>query len=225
MRRAPRDAPRIRTADIGASPDFRRADRHSRRVRLLRWVLPSIVVVGVAGYLLAASIPRIDLPIDFDAVVINDEGIIIERPELTQNQLNGQAYSVAADRAIQRNGAPNQLVLEGVEATYDLPSGTTARFSAPDGEFNSATTLMRLWGGVAMTMGDGVDLRLEEVTVDVPNSVITSLRPFELQAGNLFLSGNRLEISENDLTITGRVRTTIDANGTTAAMPRIGGGG
>lgn len=223
-RRPPRDASHIRTADIGVAPDFDRADRHSRRVRFLRWALPLVIVVAVGGYFAMTSIPRIDLPIDFESVVIDGEGVAIERPELSGHQETGEFYSLTAERAIQRSGTPNRLALEQVEAVYDLPSGTTARFSAPAGDYNSRTTLMSLSGGVTMSMGEGVNLRLAEVTVDIPNGSIVSPFAFELEAGNLLLEGNRLEITNEDLRVSGGVHTVIGAEGSTSALPRIGAG-
>lgn len=224
LRRPPREAHHIRTADLGAGPDFERADRHSRRVRFLRWALPAVIVIGVAGYLLTTAIPSLDLPIDFESVVVSGEGVAIEQPELSGHQESGEFYSLSAARAIQRSGTPNQLALEDVEAVYELPSGTSAQFSAPEGEYNSRTTVMSLSGGVSMAMGDGVNLRLQEVTVDIPNNLIVSPVAFELEAGNLLIAGNRLEITADGLIVSGGIRTTIGADGSTSSLPRIGAG-
>lgn len=224
VRRAPRAASRITTADIEAGPDFARTERHTGRVRLLRWLLPVVVVVGVAGYLLSVSLPEIDLPIDFESVSVNTEGIVIEQPELSDYQAGGEPYSLSAARAIQRHDNPNELILEEVVAEYVLESGARAQFYAPAGEYNSDTTMMALSGGVRMSIDDSVRFNLESVLVDVPNGIISTEQPFALEAGNLTLSGNSLTITETDITIIGDVRTLIGADGVTAPLPILGGG-
>ena len=222
IRRQPRAPSAIEVADVDSGPDFEGADRHSARVRVLRWALPTIVVVGAVGYFLGSGAPSVDLPIDFENVVVDGAGVIIERPQLSGHQAGGEFYELIADRAIQRNDNPNYLLLEGVSAQYELPSGETAFFTAPFGEYDSATTLMLLSGGVTMSIGDGVDIRLESVSVDVPNALIFSDQPFELEAGNLLVRGNSLEFTETDMRIVGGVETVFAPDGATAALPRIG---
>lgn len=222
IRRPPRAPSAIEVANVDFGPDFESADRHSGRVRMLRWALPTIAVVGVVGYFLASGSPSVDLPIDFDNVVVDGAGVIIERPRLTGYQAGGEFYELVADRAIQRNDNPNYLLLEGVSAQYELPSGEIAFFAAPFGEYDSATTLMLLSGGATMSIGDGVNIRLESVSVDVPNTLIFSDQPFELEAGNLVVRGNGLEFTETDMRIIGGVETVFAPNGATVALPRIG---
>jgi len=224
VRRAPQATSRITTADIGVGPDFKRTARHTRRVRLLRWLLPAIVVIGAGAYLLSVSIPDIDLPIEFDSVTIDGEGVVIERPQLADYQADGEPYTLSAARAIQRNDNPNQLILEEVVAEYVLDNGARAEFFAPAGEYNSSTTLMALSGGVEMSIGDSVTLSLETVTVDVPNGTISTDRPFRLAAGNLLLTGNDLMMTDSDLTIGGGVHTEIGADGVSVPLPMLGGG-
>ena len=210
-------------ADVGVAPDFDGAERHSGRVRFLRWALPVVIVAGLAAYYLTSRLPSVNLPIDFDNIVVDDGGIIIERPRLTNYQAGGEAYEVAADRAIQTTDDPESLRLEGVTARYELPSGGIAEFAAPMGEYNTATSLLTLRGRVTMSIGEGVEIQLEAVTVDVPNGLIASDGPFQLQAGNLAMRGDHLALSQSSMRITGRVETMFATTGPSAVLPRIGG--
>ncbi len=219
-RRAARATSRIEVADIGVAPDFERARRHSSRVRFLRWVIPVVIVVGVGAYFVSANLPGTDLPVEFDNIVVNGEGIVVDHPRLTRFDV-GQSYEVVAERAIQPLDNPNQLRLEGVTATYEFPGGDAAHFEAPAGEYNSETQIVTLSGGVTMTIGDNVQLHLEAVTVDVPNNTITTDQPFILTAGNLEVRGTQLALTPDNMRIDG-AQTIFAADGTTAALPRIG---
>lgn len=219
-RREPRAASRIEVADVGVAPDFERAKRHSRRVRFLRWVIPVVIVVAVAGYFLSANLPGRDLPIDFDNIVVTGEGIVVDHPRLTRFEV-GQSYEVVAERAIQPLDDPNQLRLEGVTATYAFPGGDIAHFEAPAGAYDGARQVVTLSGGVTMSIGENVQLQLETVTVDVPNNTIATDRPFELTAGNMAVRGTQLMLTPETMRIAGAA-TVFAADGTTAPLPRIG---
>ncbi len=220
IRREPRAASRIEVADVGVAPDYAHAARHSRRVRLLRRVIPVVIVVAVGGYFLSANLPGRDLPIDFDNIVVTGEGIVVDHPRLTRFEV-GQSYEVVAERAIQPLDDPNQLHLEGVTATYEFPGGDVARFEAPAGEYNGATQVVTLSGGVTMSIGENVHLNLEVVTVDVPNNTIATDQPFDLMAGNMAVHGTQLAFTTDSMRV-GGAHTVFTADGTTAPLPRIG---
>ena len=126
-----------------------------------------------------------------------------------------------AERAIQPLDDPDRLHLEGVTATYAFPGGDVARFDAPAGEYDGTTQVVTLSGGVTMAIGEDVELHLETVTVDVPNSTITTDRPFDLIAGNFAVRGTQLELTQAAMRIAG-AETEFAAGGTTAPLPRIG---
>jgi lipopolysaccharide export system protein LptC len=219
-RRPARATSRIEVADVGIAPDFDSAMRHSSRVRFLRWALPVVIVVGVGAYFLSANLPGANLPIDFDNVVVNGEGIVVNNPRVIRAE-EGQSYEVAAERAIQPTGNPNQLRLEGVTATYEFPGGDVAHFTAPAGEYDGDAQVVTLSGGVTMTIGENVQLQLETVTVDVSNNTITTDQPFELNAGNFTVRGTNLQMTPENMRIAG-AETVFTADGTTAPLPRIG---
>ena len=221
IRREPRAGSRIEVADIGVAPDFDRAERHSRRVRLLRVALPLMIVAGALIYFFSAGLPGADLPIDFENVVVNGEGIVVEEPRLTRYTV-GEYYEIIAERAVQPAGEPDRLRLEGVEATYAFTTGEMARFTAPFGDYDQATSIVSLSGGVTMTIGEGVEIRMESVLIDVPNNRIVTDRPFELTAGTLSLRGNALQLNADTMRIAGGVETDFAAEGELPRLPRIG---
>ena len=223
IRREARSSSRIEVADIGVGADFAAAARHSKRVRILRVALPAIAVLAVAGYFLATRLQSaIDaIPIDFDDIEVTAEAVVIERPRLTGYQAGGEAYEVTAERAIHQNDNPDFLTLENVQAMIQLPGGATAWFAAPAGEYDTRASMMRLTGGLLMTIDTGIEATLDEITVDVANGVIRSARPFELEAANVTIRGNNLEMTPNSVRIGGRVETVFAMSG---LRPGLGAG-
>lgn len=216
-----RPTSRIAVSDIGVERDFARARRHSQRVRILRLAVPMLIVAGVVIYFVSAGLPGADLPIDFDNVVVDGEGIVIEAPRLTRYTV-GDQYELVAERAVQPAGNPDQLRLEGVVATYQFTTGESASFTAPFGEYNAATSVVALSGGVTMTMGNGVELIMETVLIDVPNNMIVSDQAFALDAGTLSVRGNELQLNGDAMRIAGGVETVFEIGGPMPRLPQIG---
>ncbi len=189
-------------------PDFAAARRNSRRVRLLRFGLPVLALAGAAVYAASSGLGRLaDLPIDYDSMVVNADAIVIERPRLSGYQAGGEAYQLTAERATQHQGNADQLMLETVTATVQLPGGRNAQFAAPAGEYDTRAGVMVLRGGLTMTLDDGLEARFEELAVDVANGTIRSATPFTLGTASLEVTGNALEMTRDEVLVTGGVRT------------------
>ena len=203
------------------APDFAAARRNSRRVRLLRFGLPALALAGVAVYAVSSGLGRLSaLPIDYDSMVVNADAIVIERPRLSGYQAGGEAYQLTAERATQRQGNTDQLMLEAVTATVQLPGGRNAQFAAPAGEYDTRAGVMVLRGGLTMTLDDGLEARFDEIAVDVANGTIRSATPFTLGAPSLELTGNALEMTRDEVVVTGGVRTVFGMGAPAAAAPR-----
>lgn len=216
IRREGRAQSRIEVAAVSREPAFASAARHTRRVRALRVVLP-VLALGAAAtaFIAARSGTEVDLPMAFAELRVDPAAIVIEEPRLTGYQEGGEAYELTADRGFQRADAQDLLLLENVTATYELPGGATAFFTAPIGAYNALTSFMTLSGGLTMRLDTGLEARLEEITVDVPNGLISSNRPFELRNNNLTVRGNAIEMREEGILVTGGVTTIIRVEGAT----------
>jgi lipopolysaccharide export system protein LptC len=221
-----RPAPLASAIDVaggGAGIRFAAAARHSRRVRRLRWALPALVVLGIAGYFLAARAPASGIFLDFANVAFDRAGMVIAEPKMTGYQIGGQAYELQAERALQRVDDLRLLQLEVVQARYVMIDGETAVFTSPFGEYNAATTRLTLYGGVQLRFGNGVEGTMEALTVDITTGTIASDRPFHLTAGNMALAGGILELTPDGLLADGGVQTILAPDGTLTQMPRTRG--
>ncbi|MGV8840943.1 MAG: hypothetical protein ACWA6X_11635 [Bauldia sp.] len=211
IRREERAAGRIEVAPRSAADGFPAAARHSRRVSVLRLVVPALAVAAVAGFLVLTrnGLPQDGGAADYDNIVLGGEATVIERPRLTGYQAGGEAYDLEADRATQRNDAPDLLTLEGVRATFELPGGINAAFTAPLGDYDTRTGYMRLSGGLTMTLDNGVAATLETITLDVATGTLATDRPFELNADGVVIEGNTLEMTAERMAIGGGVHAVI----------------
>lgn len=223
IRREARGNSRIEVAGTTRQPAFKAATRHTQRVRVLRILVPVLAVGAIAVFVIATrSGETVEPTTAFDDIALDPEAIVIELPRLTGFQEGGEAYELTAERALQRPDDPNLLALEGVEATFELPGGATAFFAAPRGAYNSVTTFMTLSGGITMRLDTGLEGRLEEMTVDVPNGLLSTHRPFELSTGDLTVRGNALDMNETTIRITGGVSTILRTDGgVTAPMTPV----
>ena len=222
VQRQPRHASAIKVADMSMATGFAAAARHTRFVRLLRWAIPAVVAAGIAGYMLTSRAPS-GVTIDVGNAAFDEAGAVIAEPRLTAHQSEGEAYQLEARRAVQQGGNADQLRLEEVIARYATLGGGAAEFTAPVGEYNAATSLLSLSGGVTMMLGNGVEGRMEAATIDIGAGTIAADRSFELNAGNFILTGGALEMTPDGLTAGGGVQTILTPGGLTP-LPRLGEG-
>ncbi|MCC6736188.1 MAG: hypothetical protein IT534_08680 [Bauldia sp.] len=216
VRREERSSGRIEVAPRNAADGFPAAARHSRRVSILRIALPVLAVAAVAGFLVLtrSGAPAGGPEANYDDIVFAGDATVIERPQLTGYQAGGEAYDVAADRATQRNNMPDILTLEGVRATFELPGGVVAAFTAPFGDYDTRAGRMLLAGGLTMTLDTGIDATMETLAVDVAAGTLRTDRPFVLRADGVLIEGNTLDMTPDRMTVGGGVHAVIDMGGT-----------
>src|SRR5579871_2899362 len=77
---------------------FRRAMRHSRRVRLLRWAVPLSILAGVGIGVVAERLGPLHmfnaLPVDFSSLVVSGTKITMQSPRVAGFTPDGRPYEV-----------------------------------------------------------------------------------------------------------------------------------
>lgn len=191
---------------------LRAARRHSRRVRVLRILLPVVALMGI-GALFALT--QLGLPLALDLsnarLSITPNAVIMEHPNFTGFAGEGREYSVSAARAVQSLANPDRVQLEAISATIDIADQGVTSVAAGSGKYDHAAGTLRLEGDVTLDSSQGYGLRMREVDIDFNAGTMRSDKPVTVIYADSEIVAERLLASDNGKRIRfeGGVHTTI----------------
>lgn len=162
-------------------PDFRRAQRHSARVRWIRRLLPltiaaAVVLIGAAALLRSLQV-NIELPFDIGRLTLSGSRLTMELPKLSGFTDDNRGYSVTAKTASQDLNQPDVIELTDIEARLEMADHGWASVQARKGNLDTKKQFITLDQGVELAMKGGYGGHLESAEVDVKAGTITTTRP------------------------------------------------
>lgn len=177
------------------------AQRHSRRVRRLKVILPSIVaaiLVVIGGMVVASTyMPGIDL----GSLNLSSEGIVMSNPRLSGHDASNRSYEVTANKAVQSLTNPKMITMDAIRARVELGDGSWAVFEAVEGYFDGERELLTLSDRITIDSSLGYKATLDGAEVDLRGGVVTSAKPFELISDRGTIQAGRLEVHEEGKTL------------------------
>ena len=179
---------------------YRRALRHSRRVRLLRACLLGAVVVVLAGLVIDNYLPSVGalrLPGEVDSVIIQGTKITMQNPRLTGYTSDGRAYQFNADAAAQDVTKPDLVQLETIRSKMAMADKSTVDLWADSGVYDMKGDMLTLNNNIRLVSSTGYQARLSQAVVDVRKGNVVSDSPVWVKLLNGWLDAKRLEITDN----------------------------
>lgn len=202
--------PRLRS-----SADFASADRHSRRVRVLKLGLP-LAALFIVGFFSAATIfadTGSPAP-EAGPVSMSDGRIVMANPKLEGFTKDKRPYKLAAERAIQDSAKATSIELEKI--TADLPFGdnTTATMTAGTGVFDNAANKLQLTDDIELTTSDGMKAILSSARIDMVSQEMVTDQPVDIRMEGSHITADRMKVSDGGKVVTfeSRVRLNIEPN-------------
>ncbi len=203
------------------------ARRHSRRVRILRIVIPGAVLLGTIVVVLMTYFNPLrvlaKLPIDVGNVVVSGTKITMEAPRLSGFTRDARAYELSADSAAQDVTKPDVVELQRVRASVQMQDKSTTRLTADSGVYNSKVETLKLDRNIILTSSN-YQGRLSEAQVDIRKGNVVSEHPVEVTMMQGVLKANRLEIvnSGDLMRFDGGVTMTLKLNNPAVPKEKTG---
>lgn len=184
---------------------------YSRFVGVLRWVLPLLVVCGLAALTIWPIIKERQLA---TLVIETVPNLMVEHLHLTGRDENNQAYSLTAKRALQAEEPANKNLvdLEKPEAEISLNDGAWLAGHAAYGRLDQATEKLWLGGKVEFFHDQGYSFLSDEAYVDMEKKAAWGEKPVLIQGGfgEIRGSGFRFLDGGNALVVTGPATAKLD---------------
>jgi lipopolysaccharide export system protein LptC len=180
---------------------FRAARRHSRLVRVLRIVVPLVVVLGFTGVFLTTYLNPLrmlsKLPVDTGNLVVSGTKITMEKPHLSGFTRDERAYELSADAAKQDLTKPDLIELRNIRAKVQMQDKSTMEVSAATGVYDSKVETLKLNQNIVLSSTTGYRGQLSEAMIDIRKGHVVSERPVQVEMLHGTLNASKLEIIDS----------------------------
>jgi lipopolysaccharide export system protein LptC len=184
---------------------FRKAARHSRRVRGLRLAIPVGILAVIAVSLLAVRFNPLRmltaLPVDFSSLVVSGTKITMQAPRITGFTNDSRPYELTARAAAQDVASPDTIELQGLHGKTEMTDKSLFELTADAGVYDSKTEMMTLRQNIVVTSSSGFEVYLSEAVVDVHSSNMVSEKPVQVRMQQGTINANRMEVIDSGDTI------------------------
>ncbi len=196
----------------GRDSAFRAARAHSKRVRVLRVLLPvlgALIAVGFAGFswLMTTS----NSPFKASQIGIVDGKLVMANPNLAGFTKDRRAYRISAERAIQNFGDLERIALEGISASLPAEGDAVAQMRAATGVFDSAANTLRIDSPLTIVTDDGMNIRLGNADIDMGSGTLRTDRKVDIDINGSRITSDSLTVEQNGklLVFDNNVRMTL----------------
>ncbi len=184
----------------GGEKAYRAARHHSRVVRSLKIVLPTIAVLGILVFWASARFIPSDLAglISSAGIDIKSNTVTMEAPHISGFEGTRRAYEVTAARAVQSLDDPKVLTFERINAHIGLgnDSTDTATVDATTGVYDGNKNTLGLKNGIVVQTTNGYSANLQQADIDLTKGSLVSSQPVEIHGKEGTLRANNMRASD-----------------------------
>jgi lipopolysaccharide export system protein LptC len=194
---------------------YQEAQRHSRRVRVLKaaiMALSTLAVVGVLASTFFDPFGRL-AGVQVGPISLSGTRVAMENPRLTGFRKDSRGYEVTADNAYQDIRRPGIIELERMKARMALDeSGRLAHLVARAGVYDSQKEQLELNHDIRVTTDDGQEALLASASVDFKTGSVVSNQPVRVTLNGAKVEAQGMRIVEGGkvISFTGRVHTLVE---------------
>lgn len=166
------------TRDFIGTPSFAEMKfnaRYSYFVSIIKFILLGLAILLIG---LAFILPNLDRPegftLDYADVTVSDDGLTMKNPQYVASDISERQYVVTADTATQKTATASLVSLKNLQADITLSSGDWISVTAPEGELDTETGILNLYGEIDIFSDSGNQLAANSARVDLKNRTINS---------------------------------------------------
>ena len=189
---------------------------HDYLVRFLKFALP-IGVLGFLAYLLISPLSRnkeVSFLLDKNKVATAHERLKTQAARYQGIDDQGRAFTVNADRAVQKTSQVPIVDITGVRARLQLKDGP-AMMTADSGRYHMDQQKMDVDGPIHVTAANGYRLETRNVSIDLNNHTLAGRQGVEGQMplGRFSAGTMSANLPNHRVSLGGRAHLHIDQGG------------
>lgn len=192
---------------------FGYAQRHSRRVRLLKFTVPTVAaLIALAFPIYSYMAAPVAAPVEADSSIMTDGKLVMANPKLEGVTRQNLPYAMNALRAIQDVTKPGLVELEGIDAKLPLSADVTAAVEAANGSYDRDRNTLKLSSEITVTTTDGMVAKLKSAFLDMDKGSMSTDDPVDITRNGSRITSDTMSVQDNGkvLVFEKRVRVNID---------------
>jgi len=193
---------------------FDRAQRHSRRVRVLKFAVPLLAaLIAVAFPIYSYLAAPVSVSVQTEGTAFSNGKLVMANPKLNGFTKQKQPYSMTALRAIQDVSTQGIIELEGIDAKVPIAPDNVAAVKATHGTYDRDGNTMNLTTDITITTTDGMQAKFKSVFLDMGKGTMKTGDPVDVSRGGSRITANSLSVQDNGkiLVFENKVRVNIDS--------------
>ncbi|MDX8528991.1 LPS export ABC transporter periplasmic protein LptC [Mesorhizobium sp. MSK_1335] len=192
---------------------FNRAQRHSRRVRVLKFAVPLLAVaIAVAFPVYSYLKAPVSISVQADGTAFSNGKLVMANPKLNGFTKQKLPYSLTATRATQDVGQQAVIDLEGINAKLPVATDNIVSVDAAHGIYNRDANTMDLTSDVSVTTTDGLVAKFKSIFLDMGKGSMKTGNPVDVSRGGSRITADSMSVEDNGRLVVfeSRVRVNID---------------
>ena len=185
---------------------------HDRLVRIFKIALPSAVGILLAILVLAPLDKKSDVSFILDKKKVDSapERMRVEQARYTGTDDKGQAFTMVANRALQRSSETPLVDIDGMFARLNLQQGPVL-IAADHGQYNLDSQRVDVDGLIKVAGVNDFQLLTRDVTVDLKQRQLASHGPAEgkMRLGEFKANRIRADLGTHTVVLDGGARLKI----------------
>jgi lipopolysaccharide export system protein LptC len=158
--------------------------RRNRVVSFLRFGLPVLGVIVLAGLLVQIALASLLNEFGISNISIDRDNLVVETPSYSSMTADGTMYSVASEDARASLGDTDLLHLTGSQLTVTKPNGSWMKASAQQSEMRLSAQTVYVPGVMNIADSRGTEGTIAGVRADIPGESMTSDGPAKIRYHN-----------------------------------------
>lgn len=196
---------------------FRRAQDHSRHVRLLRMVLPAAAFALAGGFVFTIYQASAGTPaIRTDSAAIADGQLVMALPKLKGFTKEGRTYKVDADQASQALSDGSVVNLSRIDAVLPVDKKAWMKVQAPAGVYDREANTLTLDGGgtngIKVVSSDNMTVFMRNAVMDLNEGTLKATDNVDVTRAEGDITSEEASYSKDGKTLVfeKKVRMTVD---------------
>ena len=197
----PRPAParlRYNPTRVREGDAFQKAERHSKFVRRLKFILPTLAIIGIAVFWGTARFIPGDLAslVAVAGIDAKSNSVVMQKPHISGFEGTRRAYEVKADSAVQALDDPKVMTFKAIVGRFGLDDAGIATVDATVGVYNGNLNTLMLKDGVNVQTTNGYAGKFTEAAIDLGKGSLVSSKPLELSMAEGTIRANGVTVTD-----------------------------
>lgn len=205
---------------------FANAQKHSRRVRALKIVVPAAAIL-IAGAFVAASYALTPVKVNVatdDSAYANGK-LVMANPKLEGVTKDNRPYSMNAVRAIQDLKSQDVIELEDISAKLPMNAEDWVSVDAKKGTYDRLANTLNVTSPLTVKTTDGMTAQLTSAFVDISKGNLETAQPVEIVLNGTQVQADSMKVFEKGKVLVFENRVRMHINAEQLQKIRSSGGG